>query len=311
MTPETRRPLIFDIHRYALDDGPGIRTTVFFKGCPLACCWCHNPEGMQADPQLYYLAEKCIACGDCVSVCPRQAITLNGTIAIDRSRCDACGRCADQCPAKALCIKGRFYTTGQLIDLLLRDKRFFDHSGGGVTFSGGEPTLYPDYLRPVLGLLKDLGVHVALQTCGWFVWDRFEDELLPWIDQIYFDIKSVDAETHREWTGRSNQRILTNFARVAEAASEKLICTIPLISHMTAEPENLARIARFLRDFPAVPYRLNPYHPGGHFKTAALGRDLPADVSLQAMGPDQYHHLVEMFDTLVGRERRAAPGEAH
>ncbi len=304
MAPESRRPLIFDIHRYALDDGPGIRTTVFFKGCPLACRWCHNPEGIHPGPQLYYLAQRCLGCGQCATICPRQAIAMVAGPVIDRQRCDACGQCADQCSATALTIKGRYYSHAELLEVLLKDQRFFLHSGGGITFSGGEPTLYPDYLNSILVELKGRGVHVALQTCGEFDWQSFESELLPFVDLIYFDLKSMDAEWHRQWTGRTNQRILANFAKLNSVSPGKVICSIPLINQLTAIEENLSAIARYLGAGPVNAYQLRPYHPGGHFKATALGKSFTPGVPLHAMAPDQYHYLAQTFDGLVKRQRQ-------
>lgn len=306
MEPEQRRPLIFDIHRYALDDGPGIRTTVFFKGCPLACVWCHNPEGICPDPELFHQTRRCIGCADCVAVCPRGAVALDGGLHIDRRRCNACGHCAEACPTLAMAIKGRYYAPAELVDGLLRDKRFFDHSGGGVTFSGGEPTRHPGYLGRVARELKHHGIHVALQTCGHFQWDRVNAELLPWIDLVYFDLKCLDADRHRQWTGRSNRSILDNFARLVESAREKLICTIPLISGKTAEEKLLRLAAEAIGGIKHLSYRLQPYHPGGLVKTAAIGKAAPFDLPTHAMAPDEVQQIAAAFDTVVRscRERR-------
>lgn len=299
-----QRPLIFDIHRYALDDGPGIRTTVFFKGCPLSCVWCHNPEGQHREPELYFQASKCMLCGDCAGVCPQKAIVVQATVEIIRNQCNACGLCAIQCPTRALTIKGRYYSATHLVDLLLQDRRFYENSHGGVTFSGGEPTLYMGYLNRVIRLLKAHHIHVALQTSGMFHWDRFQAEILPLIDIIYFDIKGVDPEKHRLWTGRTNVTILANLFHLADTFPGKLICSIPLVPRLTAEPGDVVKIAELVAGLADVTYRLQGYHPGGHIKAAALGRTLPEEASGYAMPPDIYQQIASRFDRIVSANRQ-------
>ncbi len=305
MKPESRRPLIFDIHRYALDDGPGIRTTVFFKGCPLTCLWCHNPEGMLSDPELGHYHRRCIACGDCVAACPRQAIGLDaGVIEIHREQCDVCGLCADQCPAGALEVKGRFYTVAELTALLLKDRRFYANSNGGITLSGGEPTRHPDFLTRLVQNLKAHDLHIALQTCGLFGWETFEKQLLPWIDLIFFDLKAENDALHRQWTGRSNRLILDNFSKLAETAPDKLVCTIPLVLGMTAQKKNIRSLARRVGSIQGLRYRLHPYHPGALFKAGVLGRRADDRLPAHAMAADQYHGIAAEFETIVNSQRK-------
>jgi pyruvate formate lyase activating enzyme len=296
---EHRRPLIFDIHRFALDDGPGIRTTVFLKGCPLACTWCHNPEGIRQAPELFYQPSRCIACGDCQAVCASNAIDLKGPERIRRLQCNACGRCAAECPSGALVLKGQYYPPDELLQLLLRDQLFFQTSGGGVTFSGGEPTWASDYLNCVMKLLKDHQIHVALQTCGEFVWERFKSDLLPYIDLIYFDLKCIDPEKHRRFTGMDNRLILSNFNRLVNNGGPPVICTVPLISEFTADEDNITAIANYLSRYMNLPYELHPYHPGAHVKSASLGRQASSALPMQAMTLDEVVRIRALFESVI------------
>jgi pyruvate formate lyase activating enzyme len=208
------------------------------------------------------------------------------------------------CPATALTIKGHYYPVDDLVSTLSQDKRFFDHSGGGVTFSGGEPTLHPDYLEQVLVRLKALDIHVVLQTCGHFDWPRFHDQLLPNIDLIYFDIKAIDAHRHRRWTGRSNATILPNLARLAASAPEKLVCSVPLVDCFTAQEDNIRAIASHIGAMVGVPYHLNAYHPGAIIKNAALGKTAPAALPQKILSPAAYRRIVKTFDAIVSHSRQ-------
>ena len=197
-------PLIFDIHRFALDDGRGIRTTVFLKGCPLSCIWCHNPESMRVERETAFYPDRCILCGSCKAVCPEAAISDSPALQIDRSRCTTCGRCADSCPATAIRMIGKEYPLDELLEIIMRDRHFFDASGGGVTFSGGEPTLWMNYLSGALMALKSENLHTAIQTCGIFDYAGFSRKVLRFTDLIMFDIKFVNATEHERYTGQDN-----------------------------------------------------------------------------------------------------------
>ena len=201
---------IFEIKRFAVHDGDGIRTTVFFKGCPLKCVWCHNPESICAKSELAYLAHKCISCGECVSVCPTGAHTLdNGLHAFQREKCIACGKCAELCLGNALTFYGKETTVDELLPLLLKDKDFYNRSGGGVTLSGGECLLYADFCAELLKRLQEQGVNTAVDTCG-FVSKTALDKVIPYTNVFLYDIKALDSATHIRCTGQDNAQILQN-----------------------------------------------------------------------------------------------------
>ncbi len=280
-------PLILNIRRFALDDGPGIRSTVFFKGCPLSCVWCHNPESITGKGETAYYPLSCISCGECRTACPREAITDNPLSRIDRARCAGCGTCADICPALALKRMGMHVPVDELLKLLLRDRHFYDASGGGVTLSGGEPTLHFNYLRSILAGLKELGIHTALQTCGLFDGERFMRELLPRVDLIHFDIKLMDSRLHRKYTGHGNELIRENFTRLTQVAREKVVPRVPLIPGITATAENLRAIASFLRDLGYCTAELLSYNPAGIDKRSALGREASPELAAVPLTPQE------------------------
>ena len=230
------QPLILDIKRHVLEDGPGLRTTVFFKGCNLHCPWCHNPEAIDPEPEIAFYPRDCIGCGDCVEVCPTGACRLEDQVVIDREVCSRCGACAGVCPSRALRLLGRHYEVDELLEVLLRDRMYYAVSGGGVTLSGGEPTLFPDYCAAVLGRLKELGLHTTLQTNGMFVWSDFREKLLPLVDLVMLDVKLADGERHREYTGQDNGPVWANLEALLRERPGAVLPRIPLIPGFTADP---------------------------------------------------------------------------
>ncbi|MGV1099795.1 glycyl-radical enzyme activating protein [Thiovibrio sp. JS02] len=290
-----QRPLIFNIHRLAMDDGPGLRSTVFLKGCPLACDWCHNPESMRPGPEVAFFPRLCIGCGACRQACPEGAIAPEGEERLLRSRCTGCGLCADACPAAALRRAGNHYPVQELVALLLRDRIYYRVSGGGVTFSGGEPTLHLDYLTEALSALAREGIHTALQTCGHFQAEPFIERLLPLLDLIFFDLKLCDTEAHRRFTGRENRLIHDTFRRLTSKAREKIVPRIPLVPGRTATRANLLALANFLKAQGFRRCELLPYNPGGGEKRRAIGLAPPADLPGTFMDQEEEKSLREFF----------------
>lgn len=268
-------PLIVHIKTGSTEDGPGIRSTVFFKGCPLHCTWCQNPEAMDPQVEIGFYPQCCIGCFDCEEVCPEGAILKGEDQRIDRALCTRCGKCAEVCPGKAIRRIGRYYERDELLEALLRDRVFYEVSGGGVTLSGGEPTLWPEYAGELLKGLKQEGIHTALQTCGHFDYDLFKEKLLPWVDLIMYDIKLIKSEEHLRCTGRDNQKILENFTRLLNGPAQ-MLPRIPLIPGFTASEENLEGISSFLKDRSVRTCSLLPYNPLGLSKWESLGKKRPA-----------------------------------
>jgi pyruvate formate lyase activating enzyme len=265
-------PLVFDIRRFALDDGPGIRTTVFLKGCALACPWCQNPEGIRPGAELAYDERRCIRCGQCEAACAPGAIVLGEEVALERGSCTLCGRCAEICPSGALRVIGRAYSPDELTEALLRDAVFYHTSGGGVTFSGGEPLLWPGYLAAVLSRLKDRGVHTAIETAGTFALDTFRELVLGLVDLVYFDLKVLDSGRHRALIGAPNEGICENLTALLAMPGTRVVVRVPLVPGMTATRENLSQIADFLRGAGCQEWDLVPYAGGGVAKRRILGQ---------------------------------------
>ncbi|MCL4503296.1 MAG: glycyl-radical enzyme activating protein [Deltaproteobacteria bacterium] len=289
------QPLILEIKRHALEDGPGIRTTVFFKGCNLHCPWCHNPDAIDPAPELAFYPRDCIACGDCVGVCPKDALRLEAALLIDRQACNRCGDCAGVCPSQALRLLGRHYEIDELLEIVLRDRKFYEVSGGGVTLSGGEPTLFIDYVAAVLSRLKELGLHTAIQTNGIFVWREFKEKLLPRVDLIMLDVKLASGEKHREYTGRDNAVVWANLGALLRENPGAVLPRIPLIPGFTATRENLTALSRRFRELGVKQFSLLPYNPTWVHKAASLGKSVDPRLSSHLMTAEELAACREIF----------------
>lgn len=244
---------ILHFQRLSTEDGPGIRTTVFFKGCPLHCVWCHNPESISSQVQTQWFAVRCIGCKTCIEVCPHGCLTMTESgLVIDRERCDICGTCVEACPSGAREMLGRSITVDEALAELIKDRAFYEKSGGGVTLSGGEPTFQPDFTEALLGSLQQQGISTALDTCG-LTSPYILERLLPYTDLVLFDMKLLDPELHRRYTGATNQVILENLAyihtHIARGSRDiQLWIRTPLIPGATDTDANLSAIGHYLTD---------------------------------------------------------------
>ena len=262
MNPE-KTPYIFDIARGSFVDGPGIRTTVFLKGCPLKCVWCHNPESYSFRPEISWSAASCKLCQQCAKNCPSDAISNIMDHSIDPEKCTACGLCDENCNYNAVRKLGRYYNPNQLVELLMRDKEYYETSGGGVTFSGGEPLMHIPYLEKVCSRLKENQINVSVQTSGYFNFDLFRETLQSYVDIVYFDLKIMDRKMHYEYTGKFNDLILKNLNKLQSINKHKIIIRTPLIPLITDTLENLAAIKSHISNLKIDGYELLRYNPSG------------------------------------------------
>lgn len=284
--------LVFDIRRFCVHDGPGIRTTVFLKGCPLSCAWCHNPEGISLSPQMAWRRASCARCGACVAACPHGAITMTEAgPEEDPVKCRRCGLCAEACPTGARIRVGRWMTVGELVAEVVKDRPFFEESSGGVTFSGGEPTLQMDFLIACCQGLRSLGVHVAVDTCAFGPPEGFE-RLLDCVDLVLVDLKAATEEQSLRWTGAPLGMILTNARRLAQ--SGKASFAVPLVPGANDDPRTLKGIAAVLNGFGVERVSILPYHAWGRDKLERFSA-VQAPTLFREPSPEELDQVIRLF----------------
>jgi len=266
---------VFDIQRFAIHDGPGIRTTVFLKGCPLHCLWCHNPESQEPRPEIFFSPEKCIGCHYCEEACEHNGHQfVDGVHIYNRENCVRCGKCTLECYSRALETAGKLMSAEEVLQEVLKDRAFYDNSGGGMTLSGGEPMMQFEFTRDLLRLAKEEGLHNAIETCGASSWARYE-EILPYVDLFLYDIKETDVELHQQFTGISNQIVIENVTALARAGAP-IILRCPIIPGLNDRTAHFKAVAELANSLPTV-FEINilPYHPLGTSKSQRLGKEAP------------------------------------
>jgi len=287
--------LIFDIKRYAINDGPGIRVVIFFKGCNLHCAWCHNPESISAKVEKMYTPVKCIKCGTCVDACPENAISLTPDgIITDPELCKMCGKCAEVCPTKAIEMSGKVMSISEIMDIIEKERIFFDQSGGGVTFSGGEPLVHTKMLIELLDECGKRGIHRSVDTAG-SVSTVIILEVAKRTDLFLYDLKMMDTHLHKKWINAGNERILNNLEKLAKTGAN-IIIRIPLIGGVNDTDENIELTARFISGLAGEKkdVHLLPYHKIAQNKYMKLGKSDDFEI-LQEPGKDTLSKAIAKF----------------
>jgi len=270
---ESKKGIIFDIKRYAIHDGPGIRTTAFFKGCPLRCLWCCNPESYKMNPEIIYTESRCIHCGSCQMVCPNNAIKISKSkLEIIRENCNGCGICTIECPANALELSGKPYSVKELLAEVEKDSTFYYKSEGGITVSGGECTMQSEFLLSFLKKCKENYLHVTLDTCGFVEWNIFK-KIIEYVDLVLFDVKIINEEKHIKYTGKSNKLILENLNKLSKIGIPVII-RIPLIPGFNDSEKEISAIADIVSKLKNIQeVNILPYHRLGESKHTRLGNE--------------------------------------
>lgn len=270
------KAIIFNIQKFSVHDGPGIRTTVFFKGCPLRCLWCHNPESQNLQKEMLYDRDKCVLCGTCVKVCPKKAIKIeNGVLTTDMSKCDFCGECVTYCIPEARQIVGKEYTVDEVVKEVVKDKVFYDESGGGVTVSGGEPLVQIDFVEELMKKLKDEGIRTAVDTCGAVSFDILE-RAAKYADLFLYDLKLMDDEKHQKFMGVSNKNIIENLVKLAKIHNNINI-RMPIIEGVNADVSHIEKVLELIEGLNIKKVNLLPYHDIAKHKYKKLDRTYEAE----------------------------------
>jgi pyruvate formate lyase activating enzyme len=294
---EGLKGLIFDIQKFAIHDGGGIRTLVFLKGCPLLCPWCSNPESLAGKPEITFVCNNCISCGKCLEICPSDAINRdesNGKgLIIDRDRCTLCGQCAKHCYAGAINIIGRYLSVPELMEIIERDRKFYEQSNGGVTFSGGEPMAQPEFLKAALKETQRRGIHTAIETSSFVNWETYAS-ILEHVDLVLTDLKHMDDAEHKRLTGVSNKVILDNLRNISRLDIPVKI-RLPLIPGFNDSTRNLEATADFVEQLSHVQsLDILPYHRLGEMKWGQLGQDYSL-AGVEALTLEETEAHIQLF----------------
>ena len=286
--------IVFDIKKFSLHDGPGIRTTVFLKGCPLQCVWCHNPEGISPEAEIHFFQKRCIACGDCAEACPNGAIRFNdGKRVWDQARCQPCGVCAQACPSEAVQLVGQTMTVSEVMAEVEKDVLCYDQSGGGVTFSGGEPLAQTEFLKALLRACQEQSIHTAVDTSGLGPLEHLE-QIVSFTDLFLFDLKMMNERRHEKYTGVSNQLILANLLALSQAGATIRV-RIPIIPGINNDQENIVQTTDFLSSLETIDQiDLLPYHPIARSKYQRMKQTYSLE-QLQAPTEAEMERIAERF----------------
>ncbi|WP_313340312.1 trans-4-hydroxy-L-proline dehydratase activase [Sedimentibacter sp.] len=286
---------IFNIQKFSIHDGPGIRTTVFFKGCPLKCLWCHNPESQENKKQILYDTEKCVLCGTCVKVCPQDAIKIeNNVLTTDMDKCDFCGLCEIYCIQEARQVVGKDYNVGEILKEVLKDRIFYEKSNGGVTVSGGEPLMYVDFIEELFKKLKEENIHTAVDTSGAVNFKNLE-RIAEYTDLFLYDIKLMDDEKHNEYIKASNKTILENLKKLSKIHNNINI-RLPIVEGVNADIAHIEKTIDFIKDLNIKKVNLLPYHDIAKHKYKKLGIDYEEE-KMSKPSEEKMQCFVSMFES--------------
>ncbi len=303
MECSTTNALVFNIQKFCLHDGPGIRTTVFLKGCPLQCLWCCNPEGITSYNELMYVTPRCVGCKSCVSICPRAALkpSEDDKVEIDRSKCNNCGMCTDVCPSEALRMSAHEMTVEEVMAEVRKDRIFYELSGGGITLSGGEPLSHPFFAVELLKQCKKEGINTALETSGYSS-PKTLKEVLHYVDYLLYDVKHTDPKKHEVFTGKSNEIILKNLEYITSIYPvARLTARVPLIPGFNDSSEEVLSIVGFVASLGIKNVDVLPFHKLGASKYKYLGRDFKLDAA-KTLNPKS-EQLLELKELIEGKFR--------